>query len=128
MAVRAFTEIEHGWDKDATKVYEWAGLLNTDTGAPVHVPLHADITVQALGTLGTGGVVTIEGTLDTVEVPPTASYGILQKPDSTPLTLTAIGMIRQALEHPVQIRPNITAGDGATNFTVRLICTKSWKH
>lgn len=125
MAIRAFSEVDHGWDTEVTKVYEWTGLLNTDTGAPVRVPLHADITVQLLGTLGAGGVATIEGTLETIAVP--TVYGVLQKPDSTNLTLTAIGMIRQTLEHPVQIRPNITAGDGSTNLTVRIVCTKGWK-
>lgn len=125
MAVRTFSEIDHGWNRDATKVYEWTGLLNTDTGAPIHVPEHTDIAVQALGTLGAGGVVTIEGTLETIAVP--TIYGGLSVPAGTALTLTAIGMVKQVLEHPVQIRPSITAGDGTTNFTVRVICTKQWK-
>lgn len=127
MATRTYSEIDHGWDTEVTKVYEWTGLLNTDDGAPLRIPLHSDITIQALGTLGVGGVVTVEGTLDTATTPPAGNYGGLSVPAGTPLTLTAIGMIKQVLEHPVQIRPRITAGDGATNFTVRVICTKGWK-
>lgn len=127
MAVRSFTEIDTKWQTGgAAKVYEWTGLLNGDTGSPLRIPAHADITVSILtGTLGAGGTVTWEGTLDDATTP--TQYGTLNKPDGTALTQAALGKINQILEHPLQLRPNVTAGDGTTSLTVRVHAVKQWR-
>jgi hypothetical protein len=31
---------------------------------------------------------------------------------------TTVGVIKQGLEVPVQMRPNVTGGDGTTNLTI----------
>lgn len=127
MAVRAYTEIDTKWQSGgAARVYEWAGLLQNDTGVPLRIPQHSDITVSVLsGTLGAGGTITWEGTLDDATTP--SQYGGVSKPDGTALTLNALGNIKQMLEHPLQIRPNVTAGDGTTNLVVRAIVVKQWR-
>jgi hypothetical protein len=127
MAVRPVIEIDAALDSGgAAKLYEWSGLLNTDSGAPLEIPAHADITVSIKGgTLGTGGTVTWEGTLDDAEAP--TQYGTVNKADGGPLTQNALGAINQMLEHPLQIRPRVTAGDGSTNLIVRVLAVKQWR-
>lgn len=129
MAVRALVQVDTGWDNDAGQLYKWTGLLQTssDSGAPLRIPAHSDITVQMLGTLGTGGVITMEGTLDNAAAPADAQYGGLNIPAGTALTLTAIAQVKQVLEHPLQIRPRVTAGNGTTNLECWVIVTKQWR-
>lgn len=137
MAVRSYTEIDTKWGTgSAAKVYEWTGLLNGDTGAPLRIPPYADITVQVMNkdaaavqsVLGTGGTVTWNGTLDDATTPAAGQYGVLHKTDgSTSLTQNALGRLDQVLEHPLQIQPSITAGDGTTTLCVRVHVVKQWR-
>lgn len=122
MAVIAYTEVDTQWKGMPAHLYEWALLTqaSSDTGKPIRLPAHSDVSVQIVsGTLGTGGTITWQGTLDDATTP--TQYGTLHKPDMTNLTQAAIGAINQVLEHPLQYRPNCTAGDGTTSLTVRLL-------
>jgi hypothetical protein len=98
----------------------WTGLLNTDTGAPVAIPTLVEKSVQLSGTLGVGGNARIEGSNHTS----TPVWGTLKDADGADLNLNAIGMFRMVRETPYQIRPIITAGDGSTNLTVKLLLTR----
>ena len=111
MATRTPTVVDNNM-RSAT--YQWTGLLNGDTGAPLEIADYADRSVQIGGTLGTGGSVTIEGSNDG------SVYVALVDPQGNALTFTALAKIEQVLEVTRYIRPNVTAGDGSTNFTVTL--------
>jgi hypothetical protein len=126
MAVQAYQKIETKWYGYPALMYRWI-LTNGDTGAPARIPVNTDITVQARGTMGAGGTVVMEGTLDDVLAPATASYGNLHKTDLTNASLTITGSLLQVLEHPLQIRPNCTAGDGTTAITIDVLVVRQYK-
>jgi hypothetical protein len=108
-----------------TKLVTWLNMLNGDTGAPVYLPEFGDRSVQLFGTLGVGGNARLEGSnqLPTV-VPGAAEYWTLTDPGLTAINLIAIGAGETVLDPAVQMRPNITAGDGTTSLTVRMFCRR----
>jgi len=91
----------------------WTGLANGDTGTPVSFPGAADVTVQVLGTFGTGGTVNLQGCLQQTPV----DYFSLKDPQGNAMTYTSSDaeMVSQVTAH---MRPNITAGDGSTDLTI----------
>ena len=93
---------------------KWIGLANGDTGAPVRMSDFQDRTVQVVGTFGVGGSVTIQGSNDDG-----ATWATLTDPLGNVLTFTTAGM-KQITELPLDIRPNVTAGDGSTALQVWL--------
>jgi hypothetical protein len=96
----------------------WTGLLNGDTGGPVEGVDYADRTVQVSGTFGTGGSVTIEGSNDAT------TYAAMTDPQGNAVTKTAAAL--EVLEEsPRYVRPNVTAGDGATSLTVTIWARRS---
>lgn len=116
------TKIKTPFDASGIQVWEWTGLLNGEKGAPLAIPQYPDKTFQAYGTFGTGGTVTWEGTNDEAAAPADARYGALAKQDGTDLTQTTAkpSVCQQA---PYQVRPNVTAGDGTTSLTARVVMT-----
>ena len=85
----------------------WSGLLNTDDGRGSRSGHLSDLSVQAFGTFGAGGTVTIQGSAD----------GTTWAPIGAGLTLTD-GQVKSVGSVPAYIRPNITGGDGTTNLSV----------
>lgn len=116
MALRTATRS----DTPAGVVFQWTGLLNGDTGSLVNINEYGDRSVQVTGTFGLGGSVNVEGNLDG------ANNSILRAPDSSALTFTAAGL-KQILETSLNIRPNVTAGDGTTSLVVTLYARRSLK-
>lgn len=106
---------------DNVRVVTWTGLTqaSSDDGDPFEMPGWPDRSVQVTGTLGTGGVVTIEGSNEAV---PT-TWAPLNDPQGNALAINSL-RIEQILELTRWIRPRITAGDGATDLTVRLLVNK----
>lgn len=100
----------------------WTGLLNGDSGAPVEMGDWADRTVQIYGTFGAGGSINMEGSCDKATETPT--YSILTDPQGNAVTKTAAA-IEVFEESPLIIRPNVTAGDGTTSLTVKLVCRRN---
>jgi len=100
----------------------WTGLLNGDTGAPVEIGDWADRTVQIYGTFGAGGSINLEGSLDKTSESPT--YAILSDPQGNAVTKSAAAM-EVFEEGPLLIRPNVTAGDGTTALTVKLLARRN---
>ena len=99
---------------DGIRVVEWAALANGDDGAPAELVNFADRTVQVAGTFGAGGSVTIEGSLDGV------TYAALTDPQGNALTFTSARL--ETISEVVRyIRPRVTAGDGTTALTVRIL-------
>lgn len=104
------------------KVYRWMTMANGDVGAPLYLSDSSDKTVQVLGTFGTGGSVTIQGSNHPVTETPT--YATLHKVDISAATYTAAGM-DVIIDNPVCIRPYVTAGDVSTDLDIMLCCVKT---
>lgn len=99
-----------GWS-----VITWSGLLNTDDGAPVDMVAYPDRSVQIDGTPGVGGTIVIQGRNSS-----SGGWTTLKNPQGAALSFTAAGLEAvQGLTR--QVRPLVTAGDGATNFTVTML-------
>jgi len=128
MAVVNYTKKDHHWvDGRAAILYEWSGLHLNDTGQPVLLPTHGDVTIQILsGTPGSGLSVHLEGTLDDATTP--TSYGTLNSAtNGNTINLGTVGALDVALQHPLQYRPNVVGGDGSTNIVVRLLAIRPWR-
>lgn len=95
----------------------WEGLLqsSSDVGAGLHVGNVSGLTAQMVGTLGTGGAVTMQGSNNGTD------WGTLQDPAGTPVVLDAIGEMFLIGNRPLYIRPSVTAGDGATDVDVIMV-------
>jgi hypothetical protein len=97
----------------------WENLANGDDGDPVSIPgRYTDLTVQVLGTPSVGGSVTIEGSNDGG-----TTWAALHDLQGNASTHTAVG-IEPIAEHPLQLRPDVTAGDVSTDFTVIIVATE----
>lgn len=101
-----------------TAIFKWTALLNGEAGTAIRLPDYADRAVQIEGTLGTGGAVVIEGSIDGI------NYVTLTDPQGNALSFTAVNRIEAIMEAVDYIRPRCTAGDGATSFNVSLICRR----
>jgi hypothetical protein len=93
--------------EDRTRTFTWSALANGDTGAPVDLYDAAAICFSVSGTFGSGGSITLQGSLDG-----TNFYALTDR-QGVAITLTAAGL-KQAQELPRYVRPNCTAGDGTT--------------
>lgn len=90
----------------------WANMANGDTGTPFFAPNHLFKEVQVKGTFGVGGNVQIQGTLDSG-----TTYAALNDLQGNALDFAA-AKIERVQESVAEIRPSVTAGDGATSLTV----------
>lgn len=95
----------------------WPLMGNGDVGAPVRYHSHADRSVQVTGTLGVGGTVLVEGSLDE------ANFATLSDPQGVALSLTG-PKIKAVSEMTTVLRPRVSAGDVNTSLTVTLICRR----
>ena len=87
----------------------------------MQLPEFPDRTVQVYGTFGAGGSITLEGSCDKTTETPT--YFALTDPQGNAVTKTAAAA--EAFEEaPLLIRPNVTAGDGTTSLTVKMVCRR----
>ncbi len=95
--------------------YQWAGLTESDTAAPVQVPHRADKTVQVSGNFGTSGDIRVEGSLDPAET----VFSDLVDPQGNTIAFLAAG-IETILENVIAIRPKVATGTGVA-VTVRIL-------
>lgn len=102
-------------DADGRVKYNWAGLLNGDSGTIVGpIGRTADYTVQASGTFGAGGSATLQGSNDGV------NFIAMEDTTGTTIAMTTTKIWR--LSHvPQFFRAAVTAGDGTTSLAVNLI-------
>jgi hypothetical protein len=99
---------------------KWPAMANGDVGQPFETLDFGDISVQVVGTFGTGGTVILEGSNQST---PT-TWATLNDPQGNAISFTA-GKIEQVLEMPRWIRPNVTGGDGTTSLAVELWARRS---
>jgi hypothetical protein len=117
MTIRAYTTAgQHTLGSALT--WTWTGLLNGDTGQPVAVSDALGQWLAALnnGTLGTGGNLRWEGSVDGG-----TTWATLTDDSTIALNMAAIPMAKVVREKPLMVRPNVTAGDGTTNLTAILV-------
>jgi len=107
-------------DTPRVKVILWETLTETnDVGQPfVFSGWYPDKCIQLLGSFGTGGHLTMQGSND----PALAAYAALNDIADSPIDLTAVGF-EQILECPYAIRPKVTAGT-SVDLDVWLIVRK----
>jgi hypothetical protein len=100
-------------------VITWASLTSatSDVGESVEMPYLSDRSVQAFGTFGTGGTCTLQGSNDGT------NWATLEDSAGTGIAQVVAG-IKQIMPVTRYIRPNITAGSGAT-ITCVVYCTRS---
>ena len=94
-------------------VTTWSAIPNGNQGLAQSAAQYNDKCIQVGGTFGAAGSVQLEGSNDGT------TWFILHDPSSAALTFTAAGL-KEVLENPLYIRPNVTAGDGTTALTVIL--------
>lgn len=122
MATRVYTETNLGIR--GVSLITWTGLLNGDDGAPYKAPAHSDKTAQTTGTFGAGGSVSLQGT--NAPDGAAASMAVLHRADgAAPDAAMADAEPITPLENPLWIRPLVTAGDGTTDLTVRVLIRKA---
>lgn len=97
-------------------VASWT-LANGDVGEAIGMEGWSDRSVQASGTFGSGGSVSLKGSNNN------STYEILRDPASVALTFTSAGL-KQVLENTRVIRPECTAGDGTTAIVVSVLLTR----
>lgn len=119
MATIAFTNVALSEVSDNLKMrlIQWTPLTfsGTDVGAPAELMPFSDRTVQVVGTLGAGGSVRIEGSLNGTD------YSVLTDPQGNALDIATL-KAETVMELVRYIRPRITAGDGTTSLTVLILC------
>lgn len=99
---------------NACQLVTYASMANGDTGAPAEFGDWGDRCVQVSGTFGSGGTATIQGSNDGT------NWATLNNAQGTALAITTAA-IKQIVETPRYVRPNITAGDGTTSLTVSFL-------
>lgn len=121
MAIRPAEKVSHPHGSAQCALYRWTGLLNGDSGAPVPLPVGADKSVQVSGTTSAATTLAIEGS----NLPTSPVWATLSDPQGNTLTFTNSLRVESILENTYQVRPVVTAGDGATNLTVTLLAVRS---
>ena len=111
MAVQPFTT----WGQQfvgSTLRFTWT-LTNGDTGvpAPISDALGPWLASVVSGTLGTGGSVTWEGSVDGG-----TTWFTMNDDTGAALTMTALNTNKPVKERPLLVRPHCTAGDGTTSL------------
>jgi len=101
-------------------VFTWT-LANGDTGQPAPIDNATGPWLASLvsGTLGVGGSVTWQGSVDGG-----TTWWTLNDDTGAALTMAALNVNKPVKERPLLVRPNCTAGDGTTSLKCTLIARK----
>lgn len=115
MATITPTVTKLGGDDATVKVkYEALTQTNAD-GSPIAWVQWADRSVQVLGTFGTGGTLTIEGSNDGG-----TTWATLSDPQGNALAIQT-AKLEAITEICELVRPRVTAGDGGTDLDVYFV-------
>jgi hypothetical protein len=121
MATIAYAEQRVGRIQGELIIFTWPNMQAGDDGQPVIHAHMADRTVQMIGTPGPGAMV-FEGTLETTET----TWGTLTDPQGNALSLTTAGKCETVTELVYKIRPRVSAGDGTTSMTGKLLMRRTF--
>lgn len=99
----------------------WTGLLNTDDGLPLDAMGWPDKTVTVYGTFGVGGAVAVEG-----KARAATNYNSVNDShgEGNALVLIAESQMARLNENPEHVRPHVIGGDGDTDLTMVITCTR----
>jgi hypothetical protein len=86
-------------------------LANGEVGTALPLAQYADRSVQVIGTFGSGGALTFEGSNDGI------NFHTLTDPQGNNLSFTSAG-IEAITEMVAFARPRVLSGDGTTNLTI----------
>ncbi len=102
-----------------TVVVLWEAVTNDDTGAPVGLSQYPDKTVQVIGTFGTTGICTMQGS--PLAAPTSNDWGVLKDALGADV---APGDQEPALiaESTRVFRPSVAGGDATTDLDVYVTC------
>jgi len=103
------------------RLVTWANLATGDTGQYYVGPHFSDCSVHVYGTFGVGTNLRMQGSNESGTP---SNPAPLANPQGDILDFTSLG-VDQILEHVYQMRPNATAGDGATSLTVKVAFTSA---
>lgn len=113
MAIKSYSVLRSNRD---VQLIVWSNLANGDSGQPYETSyIWPEKSVQVAGTFGTGGKAAIEGS-NMLDSP---VWNGLTDPQGNLLEFT-VSKLETILENPIQIRPNVVAGDGSTSISVYL--------
>jgi hypothetical protein len=106
------------------RVDSWSGLTQAtlDTGAAVSVADAVEIMVMlASGTLGVGGTVVWEGSLDGT------NWFALSSRIGTPAAISQTALLTPNMvqERPIFVRPRVTGGDGTTTLVASVLTKRA---
>lgn len=112
--------------KDDCHVVTWAAMANGDHGTAISMAGSADKSIQVLGTLGVGGNAQVQGSN---VVSPTTTFAstdfvTLTDPQGNALDINSL-KVEMITENTLFVRPKITAGDGTTSITVRMLVRRA---
>jgi polygalacturonase len=107
---------------DDAHVMVWTPLTTTNAdGAAIEMPGSSDRTIQFTGTFGAGGTVILQGSNFLSPTAGTdADWFTLTDPQGNAISKTAAAG-EAVLELTRWIRPKVTAGDGTTAISARLL-------
>jgi len=107
---------------DDAHVLVWGPLGTTDDhGTALEMPGSTDRTIQFTGTFGVGGTIILQGSNVLAPVTGTdADWFTLTDPQGNAISKTAASG-ETVLELTRWVRPKVTAGDGTTALTARLL-------
>lgn len=103
--------------------FTYAAMANGDVGVPIHDAhaAYSDRVFSVFGTFGVGGSATVKATPDGG-----TNFHTLTDPQGNDIAITA-AKSEQIMEGLPEMRPEVTAGDAATNVTCVITCRKPEK-
>lgn len=111
------TITENGDFTETTYFYD--GLDNGDDGAAIRIPHGATVDFQIVGTFGSGGSISLEGS-NKAGSTTDADYFVLTDLHGNAATYTSAGG-DGITETPKWVRPHVTAGDGDTDLDAYIV-------
>ena len=113
-----------GTDSSRLRVVQWGPLTTTNRdGEWVMLPSLPDKTVHVYGTFGAAATLTLEGSNEPGTPANQVPVNDTRGESNALIFLTAGGNdIKQMLENPPKVRPNLTGGDETTALTVLIVC------
>ena len=111
---------------DRAHVITWTPLTTADAdGGAIEMPGSADRSVQFTGTFGVGGTIILQGSNVAAPVAGTdADWATLTDPQGNAISKTAAAL-EAVSELTRWIRAKVTAGDGTTSITARLLVKRN---
>jgi hypothetical protein len=103
------------------ELWEWTGVANGDSGSPIFLGNHADLTFHVFGTFN-GETVAIRGALNAGLTSTTDPGAALEEESGVPVSLTSTDTWATSRTAPLTAWPVAAGtGDGSTSLTIRAV-------